>query len=156
MYLGKFIFCKVDFTKKFMKQNLFIILTWFQIWLWILKFSIFVCLFVYLVVCTSRFANFARRKWSNHHLSVFLSFCLSVFLSFCISVSLSSAFAHWPYIKNCLLCSYFLLCFHLCLCFAEGCKAGLICSHLAVFWILWNLTICSYSYDIVSHYVHIS
>ena len=37
------------------------------IWLWKLKFSIFVCLFVYLFVCTSRFANFARGKWSNHN-----------------------------------------------------------------------------------------
>jgi len=36
------------------------------IWLWKLKISIFVCLFVYLFVCTSRFANFANGKWSNH------------------------------------------------------------------------------------------
>ena len=35
--------------------------------MWKLKFSIFVCLFVYLFVCTSRFANFARGKWSNHN-----------------------------------------------------------------------------------------
>ena len=41
--------------------------TWSVIWLWKLKFSIFVCLFVYLFVCTSRFANFARGKWSNHN-----------------------------------------------------------------------------------------
>ena len=41
--------------------------TWLVIWLWKLKFSIFVCLFVYLFVCTSRFANFARGKWSNHN-----------------------------------------------------------------------------------------
>ena len=40
--------------------------TWSVIWLWKLKFSIFVCLFVYLFVCTSRFANFAKGKWSNH------------------------------------------------------------------------------------------
>ena len=40
--------------------------TWLVIWLWKLKFSIFVCLFVYLFVCTSRFANFAKGKWSNH------------------------------------------------------------------------------------------
>ena len=31
--------------------------TWSVIWLWKLKFSIFVCLFVYLFVCISRFAN---------------------------------------------------------------------------------------------------
>ena len=36
--------------------------TWLVIWLWKLKFSIFVCLFV----CTSRFANFAKGKWSNN------------------------------------------------------------------------------------------
>ena len=36
------------------------------IWLWKLKISIFVCLFVYLFVCTLRFANFAKGKWSNH------------------------------------------------------------------------------------------
>ena len=41
-------------------------MTWFQIWLWKLKFSILVCLFVYLFVCTSRFANFAKGKWSNY------------------------------------------------------------------------------------------
>ena len=41
--------------------------TWSVIWLWKLKFSIFVCLFVYLFVCTSRFGNFARGKWSNHN-----------------------------------------------------------------------------------------
>ena len=40
--------------------------TWLVIWLWKLKFSIFVCLFVYLFVCTSRFANFTKGKWSNH------------------------------------------------------------------------------------------
>ena len=28
---------------------------------------IFVCLFVYLFVCTSRFANFAKGKWYNHY-----------------------------------------------------------------------------------------
>jgi hypothetical protein len=28
---------------------------------------LFVCLFVYLFVCTSRFANFAKGKWSNHN-----------------------------------------------------------------------------------------
>ena len=28
---------------------------------------IFVCLFVYLSVCTPRFANFARGKWFNHN-----------------------------------------------------------------------------------------
>ena len=39
---------------------------WSVIWFWKLKFSIFVCLFVYLFVCTSRFANFARGKLSNH------------------------------------------------------------------------------------------
>ena len=27
---------------------------------------LYVCLFVYMFVCTSRFANFARGKWSNH------------------------------------------------------------------------------------------
>ena len=32
------------------KQNLFICVWWFQIWLWILKFSIIVCLFTYLFV----------------------------------------------------------------------------------------------------------
>ena len=36
------------------------------IWLWKLKISIFVCLFVYLFVWTSCFANFANGKWSNH------------------------------------------------------------------------------------------
>ena len=41
--------------------------TWSVIWLWKLKFSIFVCLFVYLFVCTSRFANFAKGKWSNQN-----------------------------------------------------------------------------------------
>ena len=41
--------------------------TWLVIWLWKLKISIFVCLFVYFFVCTSRFANFARGKWSNHN-----------------------------------------------------------------------------------------
>ena len=41
--------------------------TWLVIWLWKLKFSIFVCLFVYLFVCTSHFANFAKGKWSNHN-----------------------------------------------------------------------------------------
>ena len=40
--------------------------TWLVIWLWKLKISIFVCLFVYFFVCTSRFANFAKGKWSNH------------------------------------------------------------------------------------------
>ena len=40
--------------------------TWLVIWLWKLKISIFVCLFVYFFVCTSRFANFARGKWFNH------------------------------------------------------------------------------------------
>ena len=40
--------------------------TWLVIWLWILKISIFVCLFFYFFVCTSRFANFAKGKWSNH------------------------------------------------------------------------------------------
>ena len=41
-------------------------MTCLVIWLWKLKISIFVCLFVYLFVCTSRFANFANGKWSNH------------------------------------------------------------------------------------------
>ena len=48
------------------KQNLLIAVTSFQIWLWKLKFSIFVCWFVWLYVCTSRFTNFATGKWSNH------------------------------------------------------------------------------------------
>merc|ERR1712012_211642 len=43
------------------------IVTWLVIRLWKLTFSIFVCLFVYLFVCTSRFANFAGGKWSNHN-----------------------------------------------------------------------------------------
>ena len=42
--------------QKCIRQNLFTAVTWFQIWLW----------FIYLFVCTSRFANFARGKWSNY------------------------------------------------------------------------------------------
>ena len=68
MYLT---FCR--FRKRKMVQS------WFQKLFWNqdcdvvgnlvvkMKFSIFVCLFVYLFVCTSRFVNFARRKWSNHN-----------------------------------------------------------------------------------------
>ena len=56
-----------DFTKKCIKRNQFIAVTWFQNWLCILKLVVsFVCLLVYLFVCTSHFANFARGKWSNH------------------------------------------------------------------------------------------
>ena len=55
-----------DITTKCIKQKLLIAVTWSQFWLWKLKSSIFVCLFVYLFDCTSRFANFVRGKWSNH------------------------------------------------------------------------------------------
>ena len=46
-----------DSTTIYIKQNLIILVTPFQIWLWNLKFTIFVCLFL----CTSLFANFARK-----------------------------------------------------------------------------------------------
>ena len=47
-----------DFTTICIRQNLLIGETWLQIRLWILKLLSFICLFVYLFVCISRFANF--------------------------------------------------------------------------------------------------
>ena len=52
-----------DITTEFIKQNLFICIRWLQIRLYILKFSIFVCLLLF--VCTSRFA-LTKGKWSDH------------------------------------------------------------------------------------------
>ena len=53
---------KKGFTNIWIKQNTFIGVTYFQIWLQNMKFWTFVCLFVYVFVCNSGFANFARWK----------------------------------------------------------------------------------------------
>ena len=53
---------KKGFTNIWIKQNTFIGVTFFQIWLRNMKFWTFVCLFVYVFVCNSGFANFAKWK----------------------------------------------------------------------------------------------
>ena len=91
-------------------------------WLWILKFSFFVCLFVYLFVRTSRLANFARGRWSNHDskncseistvtwlviwlrkLKILVFVCLFVYFFVCTSRFANFAIGKWSNhdFKNC-------------------------------------------------------